>query len=197
MGKKQLALLLSLMGALIPAYAAGTAAILCRNDGTRTPILQVSYSPGSDAGMPGLFWLGIISRDMKLGAMLTSQGWTDYKGGLYPFQSRYDNGLLPSIKVEIPFPNDVSDTGQYAGYSIYVGHGVYTAAMRQKVAERRASLETVKPELLAQGRWRVEFDSDDLYKWSLIEKDMKDGHKYGSILTIPYVECVPQQTGGS
>lgn len=193
MGKKHIALLLSLLGGVSQAHAAGAATIVCSSAGT--PNLQVSYSTGPDAGMPGLFWLGIISRDMTLGSVLTPQGWKDYTGGLYPFQARYDNGLMPSIKLEIPFPNGVGNTRQYAGYSIYAGHGAYTQASRQKVAERRAALATVKPDLVAQGRWRAEFDSDEFYMWTLIEKDMKDGNKYGPILTIPYVDCAPESGG--
>lgn len=194
MRKKQIAILLSMLGAIIPVHAAGKATIECTDDWT--PVIRISYSVGADTGTPGLFWLGIISQDMKLGSVLTTQGWQDYKGGLYPFQARYDGGLSSNINLDIPFPNGASDTGQYAGYSIYAGHGAYSAASRRKVAERRASLESVKPVLLAQGKWRAELDSDDLYKWSLIQEDMKGGNKYGPMLTIPYVDCSPPQTGG-
>jgi hypothetical protein len=194
---------LAIWSALSAANAGGTATVICRptgstyDDGTpiTAPALQVNYSTGADAGTPGLFWFGILSPDQKRGAVLTPQGWQTYTGGLYPFQARYDAGFTPTIAFAVPFPDGSTNTGAYVGYSVYAGDGVYTTDMRQKVADRRASLNAVKPDMVAKGRWRPEFDSDDTYVWSLIQRDMTDNSKYGSIGSIPFVDCSPPNAG--
>lgn len=199
-GKKQGTTLLGLLGAMASAHAAGTATVFCGKPGDSygagaVPILQVSYNTGPDVGTPGLFWFGINSQDQTLGSVLTPQGWQNYSGGLYPFQARYDNGLLPRITLSLPFPGKVQNTSGYVGYSLYAGHGTYSYDMRQKVADRRAALNKAKPDMVAKGRWRPEFDSDDNYIWSLIQKDMVDNNKYGALLIIPYVACAPDFGG--
>lgn len=200
-GKKEWLMALGIVVAMASAHAGGTATVECSRPGDTTglnavPVLQVSYSTGVDAGTPGLFWFGIISQDQTLGSVLTQKGWQNYEGGLYPFQSRYDGGLLQRITLSIPFPDGAQNTGAYVGYKVYAGHGVYSYGMRQKVADRRNALNNVKPEMVAKGRWRPEFDSDDQYIWTLIQKDMVDNNKYGPIVTIPYVDCTPP-SGGS
>lgn len=78
----------------ITASAGGSATITCGdaapgvfNNG-QAPVLRISYTPGVDAGAPGLFWLGVLSPDQTSGAVLTQQGWATYNGGMYPFQAR-------------------------------------------------------------------------------------------------------------
>lgn len=200
--KMKWAAMVGLLSAMASAHAGGTATVVCSKSGdafgtVSVPILQVSYNTGTDAGTPGLFWFGIISQDQTLGSVLTPQGWQNYKGGLYPFQARYDNGILQSIKLSLPFPDGAQTTASYVGYSVYAGHGAYSNANRQKVADRRTALNNVKPDMVAKGRWRPELDSDDMYIWSLIQKDMMDNNKYGPILAIPYVDCTPPATGGN
>ncbi|WP_158664451.1 hypothetical protein [Cupriavidus metallidurans] len=195
------AMMLGLFAAMASAHAGGTATVVCGRPGDAfgfgaVPVLQVSYNTGSDTGTPGLFWFGIISQDQTLGSVLTPQGWQDYTGGLYPFQARYDNALPQRITLSIPFPGGVQTTAAYVGYSVYAGHGAYAYANRQKVADRRTALNNVKPDMVAKGRWRPEFDSDDYYIWALIQKDMVDNNKYGPILAIPYVDCTPPMEGG-
>lgn len=199
-GKKQWTTILGLLGAMALAHAAGTATVFCSKPGDSygagaVPILQVSYNTGPDVGTPGLFWFGIISQDQTLGSVLTPQGWQNYSGGLYPFQARYDSGLLPRITLSLPFPGKVQNTSGYVGYSVYAGHGMYSYDMRQKVADRRTALNKAKPDMVAKGRWRPEFDSDDNYIWSLIQKDMVDNKKYGALFIIPYVDCAPDFGG--
>lgn len=201
-GNRKWLVMLGLLGTMASAHAGGTATVVCSKAGDSygwnpVPVLQVSYNTGADAGTPGLFWLGIISQDQTLGSVLTPQGWQTYNGGLYPFQARYDGGLLQRITLSIPFPDGVQTTAAYVGYSVYTGHGAYSYANRQKVADRRVALNNVKPDMVAKGRWRPEFDSDDTYIWSLIQKDMVDNNKYGAILAIPYVDCTPPVSGGS
>ncbi|CAN7779736.1 hypothetical protein LJR296_007916 [Cupriavidus necator] len=196
------AMLTGLFTAMAAAHAGGTATVVCSKPGDAfgfnpVPVLQVSYNAGSDTSTPGLFWFGIISPDQTLGSVLTPQGWQDYTGGLYPFQARYDNGLPQRITLSIPFPGGVQTTAAYVGYSLYAGHGAYSYANRQKVLDRRAALNRVKPDMVAKDRWRPEFDTDDSFIWSLIQKDMVDNNKYGPILAIPYVDCTPPVVGGS
>ncbi len=201
-GKMKWAAMVGLLTAMASAHAGGTATVVCSKPGDAfgfvpVPVLQVTYNTGADAGTPGLFWFGIISQDQKLGSVLTPQGWQNYNGGLYPFQARYDSGLLQRITLSIPFPDGVQTTASFVGYSVYAGHGAYSYANRQKVADRRTALNNVKPDMVAKGRWRPEFDTDDTYIWSLIQKDMVDNNKYGPILAIPFVDCTPPVVGGS
>jgi hypothetical protein len=180
------------------AHAGGSAAVVCSGDpvgGGAVPLVQVRYLVGADAGTPGLFWLGLFSADQTKGAALTASGWQTYTGGLYPFQARYDAGFPTTITLSIPFPAGVQTTRDYVGYSVYAGDGVYTAAMQQQVADRRAALNAEKPDLVASGRWSAAFDSDDSYIWALIQRDMTDNKKYGPLLTIPYLSCLPPNDG--
>jgi hypothetical protein len=183
------------------AIAGGQATVACSVPGdsfgpNAVPVLQVSYSTGADAGIPGLFWFGVISQDQTIGSVLTPQGWQNYYGGLYPFQARYDGGFTSNITLSIPFPDGVQTTAAFVGYNVYAGHGIYSTDSREKVVARRASLNSVKPDMVAKGRWRPEFDSDDNFIWSLIQRDMVDNKKYGPILSIPYVDCTPLLGGG-
>jgi hypothetical protein len=173
------------------------------------PQINISYSTGSDAGTPGLFWLGVLSPDQTVGAVMTlNQGWQPYQGGLYPPEARYDNGLPGTITITIPFPAPMQnnngfgnafggmqgttlDTSAYVGYSVYVGHGAYTSAGQALVADRRAMLISVKPQRVAAGTWQAAYDSDDQFIWSIVQKDMVTNSKYYSIITVPFVDCTP------
>lgn len=190
--------ILGLFGCMTSANAQSSASIVCSSDSRSwksVPVLKVSYNTGADANKPGLFWFGIISEDQTTGAVLTSQGWQDYQGGLYPFHSRYDNGLTPVINLSIPIPNSATNTSSLVGYIVYAGHGVYLQDSRQKVIERRSVLDSVKADLVAKGRWQVQYETDENYIISLVQRDMVNNKKYGPALTIPYVDCEPQ-TGG-
>lgn len=202
MFNKKLALtMLPFLVCVSSAIAGGQATVNCSVAGdsfgpNAVPVLRVSYSTGADTGTPGLFWLGVISQDQTIGSVLTPQGWQNYYGGLYPFQARYDGGFPSSITLSIPFPDGVQNTAAYVGFNVYAGNGVYTVDSREKVAARRVSLNSVKPDMVAKGRWRPEFDTDDNFIWSLIQRDMVDNKKYGPILSIPYVDCTPFTAGG-
>jgi hypothetical protein len=184
-----------LSAAAIAANAGGSASVVCStataNDGSTylVPVVNVTYSTGADAGTPGLFWLGIISSNQTAGAVLTPSGWQTYTGGLYPFAARYDGGLSSTITKTLTLPNGATNTSAYAGYSLYVGDGVYTAAAQAQVTERRTMLNSMKASMVTTGTWSTSYDSDDSYIWSLVQKDMTDNGKYGSVLTIPSVDC--------
>lgn len=161
-----------------------------------TPTLRVTYTTGADAGQPGLLWFGVLSADQQSGAVLTPNGWQTYQGGLYPFHSRHDGGLRPSTTLNVPLPGNALTTAEYVGFGVYMGHGIYTVNAQQQVASRRATLNRVKPDMVAKGRWRAEFDTDETFIWTLIQKDMTDNGKYGQAYTIPYIDCTPPQQGG-
>lgn len=188
-----------LMAASAAANAGGSASITCGsappgvyNNG-QAPVIRISYTPGVDAGVPGLFWLGVLSPDQKIGAVLTEQGWTTYQGGLYPFQARYDNGLPGTISLTIPFPVDAGSgslsTSGFVGYSVYAGHGAYTQQSQQMVANRRTMLNSVRAQRIAAGTWSAQYESDDMFIWSLIQKNMVENQKFGALITVPFIDC--------
>lgn len=187
-------LLISLLSTSAIAHAGGSAKVVCSRF---TPALEITYSTGADAGTPGLLWVGVLTTDKSGGAFHTAKGWEPYNGGLYPFHSRYDSGLPSIIKVILPFPNNSSyTTAQYVGYQVYTGNGVYTKDMREQVRERREALNSVKPDIVAKGLWRSEFDSDDYHMMALAQNDLTVNKKYGMIYTIPFVDCNPSDGGG-
>jgi hypothetical protein len=158
------------------------------------PELRITYSPdSSDVGMPGLFWLGILSPSETVGAVYNiNHQWDSYNGGLYPPANRYDAGVPSTITLTIPFPADTGYTTEaYQGYSIYVGHGVLTSNAVEMVSLRRNYLNSVRDQRIAAGTWRTEYDSDTQFQWSLIQKNMVDNNKYNSIYRIPFIDCTP------
>lgn len=180
------------------AHAGGSASVTCGNaapgvyNNGQAPVLNVSYTPGVDAGVPGLFWFGVLSPDQTQGAVLTEQGWATYQGGMYPFQARYDGGLPGTITLTIPFPPNgqgTLDTSGFVGYSIYAGHGAYTSQGQQTVANRRAMLNSVRAQRIAAGTWQADYDSDDRFIWSLVQKNMVDNQKFGALLAVPFIDC--------
>jgi hypothetical protein len=166
------------------------------------PTLHVTYSPGADAGTPGLFWFGILTPDQQFAEALDITGtWVQYLGGLYPPNQRFDNGLPGTVTVNVPFPADQYGsvpltTSQYVGYTVYAGHGIYSQQSQQMVAIRRESLNAVKPQRVAAGTWNSAYDDDTNFMWSLIQKDMTDNNKWGAVITIPFVDCTPPDQGG-
>lgn len=185
----------ALFGCMASSNAHSSVSIICSSDNhglIPVPVLLVSYSTGADANKPGLFWFGVISENQTTGSVLTTQGWQDYHGGLYPFHSRYDNGLASVINFSIPLPSGATNTASLAGYSVYAGHGIYSQESRQKVINRRSVLDSAKANLVAKGRWLPQYETDENYIWSLTQRDMVNNKKYGPYLTIPYIDCEPQ-----
>ncbi len=177
------------------AQAGGVVSVTCGNappgvyNNGQAPVVNVSYSPGVDAGAPGLFWLGVLTPDQTQGAVLTPQGWATYQGGLYPFHARYDSGLPGSVTLSIPFPAGGLNTSGFVGFTIYAGHGVYTNQAQQTVSNRRAMLNGVRAQRIAAGTWQTDYDSDERMIWSLVQKNMVDNQKFGALLTVPFIDC--------
>ena len=202
-----------IIGALLAVQAAaasagGSATITCGNaapgvyNNGQAPLLHIHYStPLVDQKMPALFWLGVLSPNQKNGAVLTDKGWMNYEGGLYPFLYKWgaglygttDQGLPPSISLTIPIPGGAMTTGGFVGFTVYAGHGVYTKAAQEMVANRRAMLNEMKPARVAAGTWRTEYESDDLMIWSLAQKDGIDNQKGGAMITVPFIDCTLPQ----
>jgi|ThiBio_inoc_biof_1041523.scaffolds.fasta_scaffold00229_32 hypothetical protein len=166
------------------------------------PTLNVTYSPAADAGNPGLFWFGLLTPDQQFANALDITGnWVQYLGGLYPPHKRFDAGLPGTITVSVPFPADQygsapTNTSQFVGYTIYAGHGIYTQQAAQMVNDRRTYLNSVKAERQAKGTWKAAYEDDTQFMWSLVQKDMTDKTKWGAVITVPYIDCAPQDSGG-
>lgn len=199
---KKLLIASAILSVAATASAGGSVDVVCGDGSPLTPWTQnpyptfrVTYSPDGDVGKPGLLWFGVLSPDQQRGAVLTMQGWETYQGGLYPPHSRYDGGLR-QISFTVSLPSNALTTAEYVGYGVYLGHGVYTAEAREKVVSRRNTLNRVKPDMQAKGRWNSAFDNDDHFIWTLIQKDMTDNRKYGQYFTIPFIDCTPPQQGG-
>lgn len=199
---RKLLLGVTLAAAAAAAQAGGQASITCGNGFSgATPQLNVTYTPGVDAGNPGLLWLGVLSPNQTIGAVLDiTNNWIAYEGGLYPPNKRFDGGIPGTVTISVPFPGNQygtpTNTSQYVGYSVYMGHGIYTKTAADMVASRRTFLNSIKAERQAQGTWRAEYNDDTQMMWSLVQKNMVDNNKYGSVLTIPFIDCAPQEGGG-
>ena len=164
--------------------AGGTVSVTCgkapvgvHNNG-ELPMVNVSYTTGGDAGLPGQLWLGVLTPDQDKGAVLASHEWTAYLGGdLLPHAS-YEGGLPRVITLSVPFPsNGRFDTSGFIGYRIHVGHGAYTKQAQQAVASRRSTIGASSHE------------TNDGQIATLIQRNMVENKKFGALLTVPYIDC--------
>ena len=64
------------------------------------------------------------------------------------------------------------------------------------VNDRRTYLNSVKAERQAKGTWKAAYEDDTQFMWSLVQKDMTDKTKWGAVITVPYIDCAPQDSGG-
>jgi hypothetical protein len=151
------------------------------------------------AGQPGLVWVAARDADEKFAYFLTpTTGWTQYTGGLYPFYNRYDAGLPASLDIKSILPNTDGSTLTEQGWSIYVGYGTLTLDAQGLVQARREALNEMKPDRVAAGTWSTNYDSDDQFKWSLVQKNMTDNNQIQtSVATMPLLYCAPLPSGGN
>jgi hypothetical protein len=162
-----------------------------------TPTLQVNAAMGADAGQPGLFWLALGSQGLSVADYVDLNGqWESYQGGLFPPTVRYDAGLPTAVQMSVPLPGSPTNTSNFIGWIVGVGEGILTPASQQLVAQRRQSLNSAKAVEVAAGGWDASYDSDDQYKLALIQTDMQSNKKYQQALTIPFLDCNPNQGGG-
>lgn len=171
------------------AWAGGTARIECV---LNSPTITLTYSAGADAGQPGLTYVGAISPDQQsIGMLNQSNAWIGYQGGLYQPNGRFDSGLPASRTIKITLPNNPTNTFAYTGWSLYAGHGVLPAIAVQSVQTRRAALDKAKPDLVARGAWNAMYEDDDQMKMAFVQQDMTQGNKYGPVMVIPSLNCIP------
>lgn len=188
------------------SYAAGTATVVCEHPKnvlmgeSKRPHMQITYFPERDVGIPGLLWLALVAPDESHGYLMTQRGWVKLEdilpyawlageAGKHHFLARYDQGFPGTIRFTLGFHNNSTSTSAYVGYRLYVGHGALSDALLQKVKVRRDVLTAAKPDLVARGRWKPEYDDDSGYIHSLLQQDMQINKKYGVALTIPAHEC--------
>ena len=183
-----------LLGVACVTAQAQTASIVCLGN---VATLRISYATGSDANVPGLFWLGLVAPDGSAADYLDLSGnWQPYQSGLIPPTGRYDAGLPPIVQATVALPGRPTNTYGMQGWIVGVGKGVLAPESLQQVAQRRASLDSVKPQLVAKGTWNPAFDDDNQFKWSLAQGDMISNKKYVQALSIPPLDCMPDYGGG-
>lgn len=173
------------------AGTADAAQLVCMGDGSVHFRDTVAIS---EPGQPGLVWVGMHNPQKTAAYLLNLQGgWDAYKGGLLSPAGRYDGGLPAAMIVDVPLPpgSSFGTNDAYVGWQIYEGHGVYTAQAQKIVAQRRATLNEIKPSRVAAGTWNPIYDSDEQIQWSLVQKDMTDNGKYVAVLSVPLVNCTP------
>ncbi|MDN4571996.1 hypothetical protein DBB29_00675 [Pandoraea cepalis] len=168
---------------------AQTAQIVCVN---QVATLRVGYPAGGDSGKPGAFWMGIAAPDYSAGWSVNLSGnWQQYQGGLVVPAGRFDNGVPPSIQVNVALPGAPTNTYAYQGWIVGAGTGILTQNALTLIANRRNVLEQVKAGRIAAGTWSQMYESDDTYRLALAQSDMTANKKYAQLLTIPPIDCTP------
>jgi len=195
---KNLFLCLSMCLGAVSAHAGGSATVTCGDSPVgvhytgEPPVININYSPGRDAGSSGLFYVGVLTPQGNQKAFYSGSGWIAAGGGLFPFHSRHDGGLPPSIRAKVPFPGEGLTTAAYQGYEIYAGHGVLSSTDRAKVNETNA---------LYQQANQPRADGGLLHMQTLVQMDLTGKRKYNSMVVIPFIDCtlkpLVEQWGGA
>lgn len=155
-----------------------------------TPVITVTYSTKQDAGLPGLLYVGVLSPDKEKVSLLNlSNQWTDFPGGLYIPNKRYDGGVPASYKYQLTFPGNAKNTMAFANYDLYLGHGVLSQDSQAMIVSRRKALDSAKDNLVKRGAWNPIYDNDDHFKQALVQKDLVDNKKFGPVFKIPELNC--------
>lgn len=144
----------------------------------------IEYDPAtSDVGSPGLIWVSMVppgnDPSIKPVFYTLEQRWLVWDGGLYQPAGRFDQGL-PGV-----FSFTTTMAPEYYGWQVYAGHGILTEKAKQIIAYRRAFLNSQREARIAAGTWRVEYESDELPSWTLVQKDAKENQKYTALGTVP------------
>lgn len=149
-------------------------------------ILNLQYIVSGDVGKPGVTYVSIVEPNEKAAVFANhTGGWTQYLGGMYPPNGAYDGGL-PAIRT---ISIDLSGI-PFVDRSLYVGHGALGQEELSMVRDRRIALDAIKPDLVAQGKWKKEYhENDDMMKLSLAEKNMRDKNKYFKLMILPSKDC--------
>lgn len=176
------------------ALASGSASIACSP--SNYPVVSVTYSPDRDAGVPGLFFVGVLAQGGQSGGVLTAGNrWVGYEGGSFPFYEKYLTGIPGSISFSIGLPNGSMTTEAYVGYTLYAGHGVYTKKAAAEVAKMIKDRDETKASLIKYGAWTADLEkgwiSDIQMIQAAVEHDFYQNQKGVKLLTIPYLDCTP------
>lgn len=198
---KKLTFFLTLFASALNALAGVAASITCVPEpvpglAASYPVVSVSYSPGNDAGVPGLIYFGALEPGGQGGAVLTpGKVWQAYKGGSYPFYEKYLTGLPGSISFSIGLPNGSMTTAAYVDYELYAGHGAYTKEHVANVQNMLKQQNETKAMLSKMGAWSSELESGMISEMHMIqaavELDFIKYRKGAKLLTIPYIDCTP------
>ena len=156
----------------------------------------------SDVGLPGAIWVGIEDPGVSgyPAAFLTPSGWVAWTTGGFPTYVETP-ALGSTFSYAACIPNSptgggcASTSGNFLGWKVYAGYGVLTPEHQTLIQKRRASLNAAKPWLQQKGKWRADYDDDIAFRNALIQKSANDG-RWGSALTIPFINCTPPDSGG-
>lgn len=143
------------------------------------------------AGQPGAVFVGAHDPGKREAYFLTPRGWERYEGGLYGVYQRFDEGLPAALPLQSLLPKGISWTSrEVVDWSIYIGFGVLTPEAQDMVKSRREALNELKPQRVAEGRWDANYDSDDQFKWALVQRNMVDNSLYQmSVDKVPLLYC--------
>jgi hypothetical protein len=160
---------------------------VCKNG---RPTLEFKIETGKDAGKPGLLWIAAHTPDRKFGYFLTMDGtWSQYTGGLYPPYVLFNKGIPSSFPITLQLPQSFNthSTEAYLNWEIYAGYGNFEDTAETMVKKRREIVEqsrskgTLPPD--------TAYNSDEIFKWSLVQKDAVDNGKYFRITIVPLMDC--------
>ena len=155
-----------------------------------------------DVGLLGAIWVGIEdpARPGYPVGFLTPSGWVAWTTGGFPTYVETP-AIGSTFSYSACIPGSPSGGGcsatsaDFVGWQVYAGYGVLTPAHQTSIEQRRASLNLAKPWLQQTGKWRAEYDDDLAFRNALIQKSANDG-RWGSALTIPYINCTPPEPSG-
>ena len=178
----------------VNALAGGSASVTCSS--AHYPVIWFSYSPDGDVGVPGLIFVGVLDKSRSSGAVLRpGDYWTPYQGGSFPFYGAYTGGLPGSVSTVLNFPNGSQNTSEYVGYTLYGGHGAFTAEYRAKALNFISQKDSTKAELMKNGAWTVSNELNAISSMRImqaaVEHDFTQNGKGIQLLKIPYLDCKP------
>ncbi|MGA5726581.1 hypothetical protein ACPCHQ_21855 [Ralstonia thomasii] len=154
------------------------------------PVVTLTYATGADAGMSGLLYMGMLSPDQSTAVYWNPQDSLQvYQNGMPAPNRRFDAGVPATQVVTRPFPGQ--DTYAFNGWTLYIGHGVLTDQDKALVQKRHDVMAAAKPARVAAGTWNAAYDDDEHYMQAMVERNMRQGNKYHSVMTIPVVDCRP------
>ena len=191
---KKIALLSLLLGTVLSSTGQSVSGnVYCSGFASASIRINGSVAPG-DVGLPGAVWIGIEdpANPGYPTAFLTPSGWVPWSSAGFPTYTE-TSSLQSSFSYSACVPGTTyngcaSTTGNYSGWKIYAGYGVFTPGHQDLIAKRRATLDAAKPALQKKGKWRAEYEDDIGYRNSLIQKSANEG-RWGHAFTVQNIDC--------